>query len=162
MRKNIKHKKIIILTILIIALTTPIVYGKYFSIDKLTGQIEIANPIFIVEGAEATKISEINSIGYYEFSIKNFEGNNISETGFIYTIEIISKVNGTIEFELYNSEEEIITLHNLKTKEKYIKGNEKQEHKYKLKVMYNSTKGNKGEDILEEVQIKVHSEQETR
>ena len=53
-----------------------------------------------------------------------------------------------------------IPLNNLKTEQLSIKGNEKIEQKYKLKVIYDETKGTSGKDILEEVQVKVHSEQE--
>lgn len=162
--KNIKDKKkiiisIIILTIMIILLSTHIVYAKYITADKLNYTLSVAKPIFIVEGKEATKISEINSIGYYEFSIKNFNESNISETGFLYTIEIVSDTDESIQFELYNEEKQI-PLENLKTEKLAIIGNEKIEHKYKLKVIYDSTKGDYGKDILEEVQVKVHSEQE--
>ena len=127
--------------------------------DKLSSNISIATPIFIVEGGETTKINEINSIGYYEFSIKNFNETNISETGFLYTIEIISNTDETIQFELYNEESQI-PLENLKTQPISIIGNERVEQKYKLKVIYDNTKGTNGKDMLEEVQVKVHSEQE--
>ena len=140
-------------------LSAHIVYGKYITVYKINSSLSIATPIFIVDGGEATKISEINNIGYYEFSIKNFNETNISETGFLYTIEILSNTNETIQFELYNEEIQV-PLENLRTKELSIKGNEKIEQKYKLKVIYDSTKGAVTNDILEEVQIKVHSEQQ--
>lgn len=129
------------------------------TVDNLTSTISIAKPIFIVKGKEATKISEINNIGYYEFSIKNFNETNISEIGFLYSIEILSNTDESIQFELYN-EETLIPLENLKTGQLSISGKEKMEQKYKLKVIYDSSKGDDGKDILEEVQIKVHSEQE--
>ena len=77
----------------------------------------------------------------------------------MYTIEILSNTDESIQFELYN-EEIRIPLENLKTGQLSINGNEKIEQKYKLKVIYDSSKGDDGKDILEEVQIKVHSEQE--
>lgn len=160
---NIKDKKktiiwIVILAIGIIFLSSHIVYAKYITVDKISSTTKIAKPIFIVEGKEATKINEINNIGYYEFSVKNFDETNTSEIGFEYTIEIISKTDESIQYELYNEEEQI-PLYNLKTQQISIAGNEKNEHIYKLKVIYDKTKGS-GKDILEEVQIKVHSEQE--
>ena len=125
----------------------------------MSSTLNIAKPIFIVEGKETTKINEINNIGYYEFSIKNFNETQISEIGFLYTIEVISNTDETIQFELYNEDIQI-PLENLKTKELSIIGNEKIEQKYKLKIIYDNSKGNSGKEILEEVQIKVHSEQE--
>ena len=161
---NIKNKsktilEISILTIVIILLSTHAVYAKYITADKISSTFNIAKPIFIVEGKETTKISQINNIGYYEFSIKNFNETNISETAFLYTIEIISNTDESIQFELYNEETQI-PLENLKTQQLSIIANEKIEQKYKLKVIYDSTKESSGKDILEEVQIKVHSEQE--
>jgi len=135
------------------------VYAKYISVDQVSASVDIANPIFLVEGKETTKISEINNIGYYEFLVKNFNESNISETGFLYTIEILSNTDESIQFELYNEDSQI-PLENLKTGQLSIIGNEKVEQKYKLKVIYDSAKGTKGKDILEEVQVKVHSEQE--
>ena len=140
-------------------LSANIVYAKYITTDKISSGFYVATPIFIVEGKETTKISEINNIGYYEFSIKNFDQTKISETGFVYTIEILSNTDESIQFELYNEESQI-PLENLKTQQLAIKANEKIEQNYKLKVIYDNTKGTKGKNILEEVQVKVHSEQE--
>ena len=136
-----------VLTIVIIMLSSNMVYAKYIASDKINSVFNVATPIFIVEGKETTKISEINNIGYYEFSIKNFNQTSISETGFLYTIEILSNTDESIQFELYNEEVQI-PLEKLKTQQLAIKANEKIEQNYKLKV------------ILEEVQLKVHSEQE--
>lgn len=77
----------------------------------------------------------------------------------MYTIEIISNTDETIQFELYNEDIQI-PLENLKTANLSINGNEPLEQKYKLKITYDSTKGNSGQNILDEVQVKVHSEQE--
>ena len=137
----------------------PQTYAKYITSKKINKTLDVAKPVFVVEGEETTKISKINNIGYYEFSIKNFNETNISEVGFIYTIEIISDKHESIQFELYK-EEDIIKLDNLKTEPISIGGKEKIEQKYKLKVVYDSSKSKEGNDILEEVQIKVHSEQE--
>lgn len=139
-------------------LFTPVAFAKYKTSSQFNQRIEVAKPIFIVQGTEKSKISAINNIGYYEFTVKNYNETNISETGFIYTIEIISNTDESIKFELYNGDKQI-ELENLKTKELYIVANEKVEQKYKLKVTYDSSLGEKGKDILEEVQIKVHSEQ---
>lgn len=113
----------------------------------------------MVEGGKTTQISETNNIGYYEFSIKNFNETQISEIGFLYTIEIISDIGETVQFELYNEERQI-QLKNLKTEKLSISGNQEIEQKYKLKVIYDSSKENTGQDIYKKVQVKVHSEQE--
>lgn len=125
----------------------------------MSRSISVAIPIFIVDGKDVTKISQINNIGYYEFSIRNFNESKTSEIGFLYTIEVISDADESIKFELYNEETQI-SLENLKTKELFIKGNEKIEQKYKLKIIYDNIQGDQGKEILNEVQVKVHSQQE--
>ena len=156
------NKKLIILvmviTVLLMILFIRITVAKYSTTAKLFKKMEIAKPIFIVEGTETSKISAINNIGYYEFIVKNYDEEKISETGFSYVIEVVSDTDESVKFELYNGEERI-PLRDLKTEELFISGNEKIEQKYKLKVTYDNKLGSKGKDILEEVQIKVHSEQ---
>ena len=137
---------------------TPIVYAKYISIERASSTLNIAQPIFVVEGNQTTKISETNNIGYYEFSIKNFNETDISETSFLYTIEIIADIDESIKYELYHGEE-VVKLENLKTQQLSIKGHEKIEEKYKLKVIYDSSKATEQTDITKEVQVKVYSEQ---
>lgn len=158
---NNKLSTTLIIAIIIFILLTHIVYAKYMSVEKISVGVKVANPIFIVEGKEITKISEINNIGCYEFTIKNFDDSNISEIGFVYTIEIISNTDESIQFQLYSGDKEI-PLKELKTTELSIKGNEKVEQNYKLKVTYDCSKGTEGKEILEEVQVKVHSEQEIK
>ena len=126
-------------------------------ISGITGDIRDLKGL-IAEGNEKANISAINNIGYYEFSVKNFKDNKISETGFKYVIEVVSKTDDAIKVELYK-EDEPLKLDGQKTEEIMIAGNEKIEQKYKLKVTYDSNKGTKGKDILEEVQLKIHSEQ---
>ena len=76
----------------------------------------------------------------------------------MYTIEIVADIDESIKFELYK-EEQKVELKNLKTETLSIAANERIEQKYKLKVTYDRSLGEKGKDILQEVQIKVHSEQ---
>ena len=137
----------------------PKVYAKYIQYVELKSSTEIAKPIFIVEGTEQSKINSINNIGYYEFYVRNYNETEISDIGFNYIIEVVSKQDKSITFELYKGDENIV-LENLKTEKMYIGANEKIEQKYKLKVIYNKDLNEIGKDILQEVQIKVHSEQE--
>ena len=141
-----------------IILTAPIVLAKYNTLEILKSNTEIAKPIFEVHGTESSKISAIHNTGYYEFTIKNFNETEVSEVGFLYTIEIIANVDESINFELY-CEDQKVELQNLKTEQLSIEANKRIEQKYKLKVTYDDSLGEKGKDILEEVQIKVHSEQ---
>ena len=159
-QKSNNHKKIIMVLVLLasILLLTPIVFAKYQSLDILNNKTEIAKLIFELQGTESSKISAIQNKGYYDFTIKNFNDTGISEIGFLYTIEIIADVDESIQFELYK-EDEKIELQDLKTKPLSIQANQEIEQNYKLIVTYDSSLGEKGKDILQEVQIKVHSEQ---
>ena len=148
----------LLILIITIILTTPIVFAKYNTLEILKSSTEIAKPIFEVHGTESSKISAINNIGYYEFSIKNFNETGVSEIGFLYTIEVVADVDESIKFELYNENKEI-ELKNLKSEQLSIQANKSISQKYKLKVIYDNSLGEKGKDILQEVQIKVHSEQ---
>lgn len=157
-----KKKILIILLIFFIiigAICIRTTISQYKSKQEIRSTMKIAKPIFKVEGSETTKISALNNIGYYEFKIKNFDEENMSDTGFLYYIEILSKTDDAIEFELYDEQEQLMDLENFKTNQFTMPCNEKLERNYKLKVVYDKTKGEIGKDILEDVQIKVHSEQ---
>ena len=156
----IKNRKKIFIMIAIFALTfsAQISYAKYIKTEVVSGIQEIAKPIFKIEEGDAIQIDRTNNTGYYEFSVKNFNEENVSETGFLYTIEIISDLEEVVQFELYNGEKQI-PVQNLKTGELSITGNEKVEQKYKLKITYNAT-GESKEESIKEIKIKVHSEQE--
>lgn len=142
----------------IIILFAPTVYAKYITIEKISTLFNIATPVFIVEGEEAIPISENNNIGYYEFSIKNFNETTVSATDFYYTIEVIVNTEIELDFELYR-DENLIQLENLKSEKLLINGNEKVEQKYKLKVIYDGSEEEKNQDVIGDVQIKIHSEQ---
>ena len=159
-KQKVNKKTLIAITVLItILLFVPKVYAKYMDAIILKSNTQIAKPIFIVEGTEISKINSINNVGYYEFYVKNYDENNISEIGFNYVIEVVTELNESIKFELYKGDEQI-ELKDLKTNEIYIGANEKIEQKYKLKIIYDKNLNSIGKDILQEVQIKVHSEQE--
>ncbi len=157
-----KKKILIILLIFFIiigAICIRTTISQYKSKQEIRSTMTIAKPIFKVEGNETTKISALNNIGYYEFKIKNFDEENMSDTGFLYYIEILSKTDDAIKFELYDEQEQLMDLENLKTNQFIMPCNEKLEKNYKLKVVYDKNKGEIGKDILEDIQIKVHSEQ---
>ena len=136
----------------------PKTLAKYTTTEKIDNKLEIAQPIFQVTGTEIAKINSINNIGYYDFIVKNYDKEKIGEVDFLYTIEVISDIDDSVKFELYKNGQ-LINLENQKTEVMSIKGNIKTEEQYRLKVTYDETKGTNGKDILEDVQIKIHSEQ---
>ena len=82
----------------------------------------------------------------------------INEIELRYNIEILNEENKAIKFKLYKGEEELLLEKN-KTKDMIIKKNEKQEENYKLEITYDKNLVSSLEDIIQNVQIKVHSEQ---
>lgn len=146
------------MTILLTLILMPKTLAKYETAEKFDNKLEIAQPVFQVKGTELVKINSINDIGYYDFTVKNYNEEKTGEVDFLYTIEIISNVDDSVKFELYKNGQ-LVNLNNRKTETMSIKGNQKTEEKYRLKVIYDKTRGTNGKDILEDVQIKIHSEQ---
>lgn len=157
------NKKYILLfllfIILIIFLFSKNSLGKQMSNIKINTNSEIAKPILIVENNPAIDITNKNNKGYYDFKIKNYnELGEINEIELRYNIEILNEENKAIKFKLYKGEEELLLEKN-KTKDMIIKKNEKQEENYKLEITYDKNLVSSLEDIIQNVQIKVHSEQ---
>ena len=157
------NKKYILLfllfIILIIFLFSKNSLGKQMSNTKINTNSEIVKPILIVENNPAIDITNKNNKGYYDFKIKNYnELDEINEIELRYNIEILNEENKAIKFKLYKGEEELLLEKN-KTKDMLIKKNEKQEENYKLEIIYDKNLVNSLEDIIQNVQIKVHSEQ---
>lgn len=170
-RENNKQKKTKILSsksLIIFLITIFLVILLFISSFSLGKQLtnvdidttaQIANPILIVENNPAIDINNKNTKGYYDFKVKNYdELNEINQIPLKYSIEILTKTDDSISFKLYKDDQEI-QLKNNKTDEMIMKSNEKQEENYKLEILYDSGKSVTSENILEQVQIKVHSEQ---
>lgn len=160
--KNKKELKIItyitILAIIIILFLTGYSIGKTISETYIQTNTEIAKPILNLITTEEIKITAENNIGEYPFKILNYKENQISEVPINYTIEIIANTDESINYELYKDGEKIL-LNNKKTEQIEINANEKEEHNYILKIKYDKTKTDTIYDIIEKIQIKVHSEQ---
>lgn len=156
--KKLKINFFIIIFIVILMFSTQVTYAKYVKSEISSFKSEIVKPILQIDKGNIVQIDENNNIGYYEFNIKNFDDEKISEVEFLYTIEIISNLEENVQFELYN-ENQKIELNNLKTENLEINANEKMEQKYLLKIFYNPS--NKVEDegkkeCIEKIQIKVN------
>ena len=97
--------------------------------------------------------------GEYHFMVKNFNHTDeISQVDLIYYIEILeNNLDDSIQYELYKDDKKL-ELKTNKTEQMTFHKNVKEEQKYILKVTYDSSK-NSMEDIMQEIQIKVHSEQ---
>ena len=120
---------------------------------------QIANPILVVENNPSIDITAANNHGIYTFKIKNFnEQNIVTETDLKYYIEILSNIDKSINMELYQGENKI-ELNNNKTEYIKISKDKKEEKEYKIKITYDKNKTNSITDIMQKIQVKVHTEQ---
>ena len=159
--KILNSKILIILFILIILIILLFIssfsLGKQLTDVSIDTNAQIAKPILVVENNPA--IDNKNNKGSYDFKVKNYnEVNEINQVPLKYSIEILTKTDESISFKLYKNNQEVALINN-KTDEMLIKPNEKQEENYKLEIVYDSGKSVTNKNILEQVQIKVHSEQ---
>lgn len=163
MKEKLKNKKkeiIIIFSLIIILILffSGFSIGKAYSNTQINGVSEVAMPILQVENGETLKINNKNNEGTYDFKIKNYnEEGKINQVDMDYYIEILPIDNEAISFELYKENEKLEIIDNKTTKCTLEKGTKKEDN-YKIKIIYDENK-NTTENIFEEVQIKVHSEQ---
>lgn len=138
--------------------------GKAYSRTDINGDTEIANPIIKVEYGNPINITNKNQEGIYEFKVKNYEETinlekNITQVGLNYYIEILNPIDKSIKIELYKNEEKI-EFNGNKTETFYMPKNVEKIDNYKMIITYNKKDNINMIDIIQELQIKVHSEQE--
>lgn len=134
--------------------------GKEHSSTKIETSAKIAEPILVVENNPVIEMNGKETKEYYDFKVKNYKENGeITQIDLQYNIEIISQIEEAISFKLYKDNEEIV-LENNKTKDMKLEKENIQEDCYRLEIIYDKTQNRSMKDILQDVQIKVHSEQE--
>ncbi len=158
---NKKQKLMTVSIILIIGITffSGVSVGKAVYNTNIKNKTQIAKPILEVEKESEIMITEDNKKGEYKFLVKNYnQEEEISQVDLTYYIEILEEdLEDCITYELYKENEKIELKEN-KTEEMVLHKDVKEEQNYTLKVMYNQNK-NTIEDIMQDIQIKVHSEQ---
>lgn len=151
----------VILVIFIIILLLFCGYSMAKSIEEfiIKGKAEIAEPILVVENNPSIDITALNNSGIYSFKIKNYnEKNQITQIDLKYYIEILSNIDDSINIELYQNENKI-NFNNNRTEYIQISKDKKEEREYKIKITYDKNKSNTINDIMEKIQVKVHTEQ---
>lgn len=163
--KNIGTKKRRQMTLIIISMIVLALFlsgysmGKEYSSTNIVTNAKIAEPILIVENNPVIEVNGKKEKEYYEFKVKNYRDNGeINQIDLAYHIEILTKTQESISFKLYKNEEEIL-LENNQTKSMLLASKTIQEDHYRLEILYDKAKNLSQEDILQDVQIKVHSEQ---
>ena len=160
-RKNRKQQIIIICIILLIGITffSGVSIGKAVHNTSIKSNTEIAKPILEVEKASEIIITEENNTGEYYFTVKNYnDAEEVSQVDLQYYIEILDdNIDKAIEYQLYK-ENEKLDLQDNQTQKITLSKETKEEQNYILKVEYHADKNTIG-DIIDEIQVKVHSEQ---
>lgn len=162
-KKILKIILIVILIIIILLLSWLFLGGRTFSKYKkninASSLTEIAKPILNVEGDRKIKIDGIEDT-LYNFSVKNYDGSDISEVDMNYFIEIVNDSKADLEFILTKNGKDI-KLTNNKTDLISSSGLERQTDEYQLKIKYHNNPAIV-EDIDGSVQVKVEAVQATK
>ena len=149
---------VLVILIVFIIFLTGYSLSKSFSEVKINSVAEVNEPIIVVDSNDKINVTAEKNVGEYKFTILNYDENGINEALLHYMIEINANVDESISFELYKDNEKIKLNDNL-TDYIDIGRNEKEEHNYVLKIIYDKNKSKSIYDIIEKIQIKVHSEQ---
>jgi len=161
--KNEKNLKLIttILIFIIVILVLFCGYSMAKAVDQIiiNGKGEIAEPILVVENNPSIDITALNNYGTYTFKVKNYnQQNKVTETDLKYYIEILSNVDDSVNIELYHGKNRIELVNN-KTDYIQISKENKVENEYKIIIKYDKEKSKNIYDIMEKIQVKVHTEQ---
>ncbi len=167
MKEKLKNRKkeitmVFVIAIILIFFFSGFSMGKGFSRKDVNGNTEIAKPILQVENGTNLEINNINNKGIYEFKVKNYnEQGEKTDVDLEYYIEILNytgKENNGIELKLLKNGQEI-KINGNKTEKFVLTKDEMKEDNYKLEITYDKDKNTNMQDIVRQLQIKVHSEQ---
>ncbi len=151
--------KIIVVAFVLTIILSTISLGKYFNKTKINVNSGVAIPIIKLEGEQKLIINNNQGNKVYNLAVKNYDENEqITQVELEYYIEIISKKNDDINFKIYKEEKEL-NINNNKTEKFLLTKENKQRDNYKIEILLNKKIS---EDILQNVEIKVYSEQKNK
>lgn len=151
--------KIIVVAFVLTIILSTISLGKYFNKTKINVNSGVAIPIIKLEGEQKLIINNNQENKVYNLAVKNYDENEqITQVELEYYIEIISKKNDDINFKIYKEEKEL-NINNNKTEKFLLTKENKQQDNYKIEILLNKKIS---EDILQNVEIKVYSEQKNK
>lgn len=151
--------KIIVVAFVLTIILSTISLGKYFNKTKINVNSGVAIPIIKLEGEQKLIINNNQGNKVYNLAVKNYDENEqITQVELEYYIEIISKKNEDINFKIYKEEKEL-NINNNKTEKFLLTKENKQQDNYKIEILLNKKIS---EDILQNVEIKVYSEQKNK
>ena len=133
--------------------------GKGFVQIVIYSKSEIAQPIIDVKSDSKINITNLNSVGEYNFTVLNYNEDKVSQVDLKYFLRIEANVDDSIKFNLYKNGEEI-SLNENNYEESVLEKGKRQEDRYLLKIVYENNNKIKLEDMIEKVRIKVQAEQQ--
>ena len=162
-KKDYKITTILIIVFLIVLLLLcGYTFAKEVENIIINGKAEVAEPILIIENDPSIDITATNNYGEYCFTVKNYNEQKGSDVDLKYNIEVLSNADESIYFKLYenqNGKEKEIPLVNHKSDFIEISKNNKEKRDYKIIITYDKDKSLSVTDIIQEIQVKVHTEQ---
>lgn len=151
--------KIMVVAFVLTIILSTISLGKYFNKTKINVNSGVAIPIIKLEGEQKLIINNNQENKVYNLAVKNYDENEqITQVELEYYIEIISKKNDDINFKIYKEEKEL-NINNNKTEKFLLTKENKQRDNYKIEILLNKKIS---EDILQNIEIKVYSEQKNK
>lgn len=158
MKKINKKRTFIIILIITIFLLSGYSFAKIIDQTIIKTNAEIAKPIFILEDSPIMDITTNQNIGTYSFKIKNYDNKDrLTDVKLKYFIEIFPKLDKCVTLKIFENNEEL-QLENQKTDYISLSKDQKEEKEYKIEIKYDEKLVLT--DILENIKLKVHSEQE--
>lgn len=162
-------KRRIIRTVLIVAIMILLIIlflllyrksmAKYKEIINLSSEAEVATPVFIVDGLDNITVDGTAEQSIYNFTVRNYEGDDISDVGMEYYIEIVNDLGSVLSFNL-SKDNKPVNLKNNKTENIKISGENKGQDNYQLAINFNKEQSQDDVDVKGEVQVKVVAVQE--
>lgn len=158
-KRNYKFLITILIILIISLLFVGYTFAKSMESVMIKATSQIAEPILVVENDPSLDITAINNEGAYNFTIKNYnENDKTTEVKLRYYIEILSNVDEAVNIKLYEDENEI-ELNDNKTEYIEVSNKEKEEKQYQIKVKYDQSESESVSEIMEKIQVKIHTEQ---
>lgn len=163
---KIKNRKkeitmILILFLIVLLFLTGYSLGKSFTKIEADGNTEIAKPIVEVKNGNILQLNNENSEGVYEFKVRNYNSKGeTSDVDLEYYVEILNDLDDKkeIKVKLLKNDKEIPIKDN-KTEIFYFEKEKMQEDVYKMEIIYDETENIGMKDVMQLIQIIVHSEQ---
>lgn len=158
-KRNYKFLITILIILIISLLFVGYTFAKSMESVMIKATSQIAEPILVVENNPSLDITAINNEGTYNFTIKNYnENEKTTDVKLRYYIEVLSNVDEAVNIKLYEDENEI-ELNDNKTEYIEVSNKEKEEKKYQIKVKYDQSESESVPEIMEKIQVKIHTEQ---